>query len=125
MKKTFTLDNPIDIDGVKVAELDYDFDEITIAGYSAAEAKAKRSTSGASYIAETDYTFQFYIACQAVIACNPKYDITDLERIHGADISKLVVAGRFFITQSDEQAEETSDEQSESIPKSTQPASQI
>jgi len=108
------LHAPIKVNGEDVRELTYDPEQITVAQLAAAEAsakaaKAKRQSDSVVAVAEFDYTFHFYLGCAAVIAVNPAIDVTDLERIKGRDIMRLVGVGRFFTLPSGEQGEGTSD----------------
>lgn len=116
MQETIKLKNPIDVDGRKMAELPYDTEAITVAQFAAAEEHAKRSAGGTFSVAETDYSFQFYLGAYAVIAADPRLDITDIERVRGADIMKLMGVGRFFTAQLDESEESSSDGPSETTP---------
>lgn len=124
MKKTMILHNPIMINNEQVKSLDYDVEEITAALFCEAEA-AKRSAGGrrvsTSVAAETDFSLHVYLFFAAVVAVNPQYDFSDLERIKGRDMVEAMAIGRGFIMPSGKSEESTSDEQSETMPAPTTP----
>lgn len=105
MKNTLVLDNPILINGKTVTELDYDPNEITALQFADADAHRMLSTSsrngkgssGFSNAAELDYTFHLYLGIMAVVAVNPEYDVSDLERAKGDDVRQLMGIGRNFM----------------------------
>ena len=84
---TITLNKPVLINGVQVAEMSYDTDEISGELYAQAEAhKMKASGSKGGNLAgavELDYSLHLYIGFAAVIAVNPSYTFEDMERIKG------------------------------------------
>lgn len=106
MINTLILDNPIQINGKIVKELTYDANEITALHFAEADAHRQISTSarigkgkvGINPTAELDYTFHLYLGIMAVIAVNPEYDVSDLERVKGDDVRQLMGIGRFFIS---------------------------
>ena len=105
MKNTLVLDNPILINGKTVTELDYDPNELTALQFADADAHRMLSTSsrngkgssGFSNAAELDYTFHLYLGIMAVVAVNPEYDVSDLERAKGDDVRQLMGIGRNFM----------------------------
>ena len=105
MKNTLVLDNPILINGETVTELDYDPNEITALQFADADAHRMLSTSsrngkgssGFSNAAELDYTFHLDLGIMAVVAVNPEYDVSDLERAKGDDVRQLMGIGRNFM----------------------------
>lgn len=128
MKNTLKLTNPIMINNEKVAELTYDTNEITAAMFSEAEAR-KKIAAGTKNVsitptAEFDFSFHLYLGLAAVVAVNPDYDFTDVERVHGRDTVELMAIGRDFILKSERSEGSTSDEQSENTPKPSTQASQ-
>lgn len=121
MTNTLILDNPILINGKEVKELTYDANEITALHFAEADAHRQLSTSsrigkgkvGVNASAELDYTFHLYLGIMAVIAVNPEYDVSDLERCKGDDVRQLMGIGRFFITgRSAAQSQENSSDDS-------------
>ena len=109
---TITLNKPVLINGVQVAEMSYDTDEISGELYAQAEAhKMKASGSKGGNLAgavELDYSLHLYIGFAAVIAVNPSYTFEDMERIKGKSLTKFSKIGRgFFIGSGDEQSETT------------------
>lgn len=105
MKNTLVLDNPILINGETVTMLVYDPNEITALQFADADAHRMLSTSsrngkgssGFSNAAELDYTFHLYLGIMAVVAVNPEYDVSDLERAKGDDVRQLMGIGRNFM----------------------------
>lgn len=119
-KNTLVLDNPINVNGAEIKELDYDAQEITVELYATACAKAA-SAGGSSVsmkVRETDYSVHMYLGMAAIIAVNPKIDFSDLERVKGFDLIDISNIGLLFtLRKSAEVSEESnSDEQSETIP---------
>lgn len=118
--KELELTHPIEIDGGMRSKFTYDPSQMTIVQFSAAEAAAKGKTSSTLAIAEFDYTMHFYLGAYSIIAVNPDIDITDLERIKGLDIMKLMEVGRFFTMRSDEFEASESDALPGTTPESSQ-----
>lgn len=123
------LKNPIDINGVKVSEMTYDADEITGILFATAE-RRKGSVGGALSIApsaEFDIALHLYIGYAAIIAVNPSYDWTDLERIKGTDVNAVMRIGRNFMLAGLEKGSQENDleKPSETTPESTTPVKQI
>jgi hypothetical protein len=78
-----------------------------------------------SAAAEFDFGLHLYLGYAAIIAVNPSYDFSDLERIKGHDTVEVMAIGRNFMLKSDEDAQENdSDEPTETTPESTTPARQ-
>ena len=102
MKNILTLTIPVLIDGVETSSLTYDTDEITCDLFAQADSKKLTATGGAakggiSGAVEIDYSFHLYLGFAAIVAVNPKIDMTDLERIKGPDIMEVMKIGRNFI----------------------------
>ena len=117
MKGTIKLKTPITVNGQQVAELTYDTDEITAGLFSAADTR-RRISAGAKNVtivptAEFDFPLYPYLGYAAVIAVNPQYDFSDLERVKGKDMLEIMEIGRNFILRSGASAQKTSDEPSE------------
>lgn len=130
MKNKLKLDNPILINGETVAELTYDPNEITALQFADADAHRLLATvsrfggskGGSNVSAELDYTFHLYLGIAAVIAVNPKYDVSDLERAKGDDVRQLMGIGRNFMlgrADGSASADETSGDASETTPAHT------
>ena len=109
MKNTIKLDNPVQINGKGYNELTYDISEITAQAFAEADAR-KLSASGskngnAAGAAELDYGL-------------PEIDISDLERVRGYDVMKIMRIGRDFISGKSEEpyTPDSSDAQSETTP---------
>jgi hypothetical protein len=120
MKGTINLRNQIMIDGKKIAELTYDTEKITPELYLKAlnyTVAKGNGVTGANI--KIDAGAALALGMYAVIAENPKYDITDVERITGSDINKLVDIGMSFILGRDALTEEPSEEPSETTQKHT------
>jgi len=127
MKETLVLNNPIEINGKTVKELTYDIDEIS--GDLFAEADAKKMVASGSKngnlsgAAEIDYSFQLYLGYAAIIAVNPEIDWSDLKRVKGADLMKIMRIGRAFIVGSGASQEEDSEEPTETMEEPSTPQS--
>ena len=121
---TLKLKNPIKINGVEVAEVTYDSNEIDGILFATAESKRKaaagmKNTSIAP-AAEFDFSLHLYLGFAAIVAVNPSYDFSDVERIKGNDVVKVMAIGRNFMLASDPvQQESDSDEPTETTPEST------
>lgn len=129
MKDTLVLQNPILINGKTVKSVTYDPDEITAVQFAEADARKMRASGSKggnlSGAAELDYSLHLYLGFAAIVAVNPEYDISDLERIKGADVMGVMKIGRNFIIKSGKQSpDDDSDEQSETMPEPSTPQSQ-
>lgn len=125
--KTLKLKNPIMIDGQKVAEVTHDSNEIDGILFATAESKRKAAAgmknTSISPAAEFDFGLHLYLGFAAIIAVNPSYDFSDVERIKGHDVVEVMAIGRNFILASEkEQPESDSGEPTETTPESTTPA---
>ena len=129
MKNILKLKNPVMINGETVTEMTYDSNEID--GILFATAESKRKTAAGlknttiTPAAEFDFGLHLYLGFAAIIAVNPTYDFSDVERIKGHDIREVMSIGRNFMLASDEEPQESdSDEPIETTPESTTPAPQ-
>ena len=127
MKETLVLNNPIEINGKTVKELTFDIDEISGDLFAIADAK-KMAASGSkngnlSGAAEIDYSFQLYLGYAAIIAVNPEIDWSDLKRVKGTDLMKIMRIGRAFIVGSGASQEEDSEEPTETMEEPSTPQS--
>ena len=99
MKKELVLRNPIMLNGKKTSKLTYDTSAITITLFSEAEKLSigdNATSSHNSFAPQTDYTFQFYIGCAAIVAANPSVDFQDLALLRGYDIMEVSNIGKVF-----------------------------
>ena len=124
MEGIITLNRPILIDGLEVRELKYDTDLITTDLFSEAEGiknKATRQATKGTFAGamELDYSFHLYLGAAAVVAANPTWTFEDVLRVKGHDIRKVIGIGRSFMTESDESAEDSSEEPSEIMSESS------
>lgn len=98
--KTLELVNPITVNGEELTELTYDTQEITAAQFSEACSRSAAITKSNASVTvkfrENDYALHMYLGFMAIIAVNPKIDITDLERIKGTDILNIADIGQVF-----------------------------
>ena len=127
VKGTLTLRKPIMIDGQSVGAVTYDSDEIDGILFATAESKRKAAAgmknTSISPAAEFDFGLHLYLGFAAIVAANPSYDFSDVERIKGRDVVEVMAIGRNFILASEkEQTENDSDEPTETTPESTTPA---
>ena len=122
--KTLKLKNPIMINGEKIAEVTYDANEIDGILFATAESKRKAAAgmknTSISPAAEFDFGLHLYLGFAAIVAANPTYDFSDVERIKGRDVVEVMAVGRNFMLASEqEQQENDSDEPIETTPEST------
>lgn len=114
MKGIIELNKAIRIDGTDVKELSYDTDKITVDLYLKAINRAVTQGNGITGAnIKIDAGAQLVLGMYAVIADNPAYDITDVERITGADIMKVAMVGMAFTLGREDQTEEQSEAPSE------------
>ena len=133
MAEILKLKNPIKIGTEKglaeVSELTYDANEIDGVLFATAEAKHK-AAAGMKNIsitpaAEFDFGLHLYLGFAAIIAVNPSYDFSDVERIKGPDVKKVMDIGRnFMLASGGEQPANGSGEHTETTPESTTQAPQ-
>lgn len=124
MKNELKLRNPIMVDGEKVTAVTYDADEINGTLFATAEARRKTAAgmknTAISPAAEFDFGLHLYLGFAAIIAVNPTWDFSDVERIKGTDLREVMNIGRNFMLASDQDAQESdSDEHTEIMPEST------
>ncbi|MBO5968602.1 MAG: hypothetical protein J6S14_08910 [Clostridia bacterium] len=122
--ETLKLKNPIKIDGKPVTEVTYDANEID--GILFATAEAKRKTAAGmknttlTPAAEFDFGLHLYLGFAAIVAVNPEYDFSDVERMKGGDLREVMHIGRNFMLGSEKESPENdSDEPTETTPEST------
>lgn len=126
---TLKLRNPIMINNEEVAEVTHDSNEIDGILFATAESKRKaaagmKNTSIAP-AAEFDFGLHLYLGFAAIVAVNPSYDFSDVERIKGHDLVEVMAIGRNFMLASEKaQPQSDSDEPTETTPESTTPAQQ-
>lgn len=121
---TLALKNPIMIDGKEVKEVTYNSNEIDGILFATAEAKKKAAAgmknATITPAAEFDVGLHLYLGFAAIVAANPSYDFSDVERIKGHDVVEVMGIGRNFILASEqEQQESDSGEPTEIMPEST------
>lgn len=124
MKDTLKLRNPIMINGEKIAQVTYDSNEIDGILFATAESKRKAAAgmknTSITPAAEFDFGLHLYLGFAAIVAVNPSYDFSDVERIKGRDVVEVMAIGRNFMLASDQaQQESDSDEPTETTPEST------
>ena len=129
MANILKLKNPIMIDGKPVSEVTYDSNEIDGILFATAEAKRKGAAgmknASITPAAEFDFGLHLYLGFAAIIAVNPSYDFSDVERNKGRDIKHVLDIGRNFMLASDaEQPQRDSDAPTETTPESTTQAQQ-
>lgn len=125
--ETLKLKNPIMINGNEVTEVTYDSNEIDGILFATAESKRKAAAgmknTTITPAAEFDFGLHLYLGFAAIVAVNPSYDFSDVERMKGRDVVEVMGIGRNFMLASDqEQPESDSDEPIETTQESTTPA---
>ena len=128
-KGKLALKNPIKIDGKEVKEVTYDSNEIDGILFATAESKRKTAAgmknTSITPAAEFDFGLHLYLGFAAIVAVNPSYDFSDVERIKGRDIVEVMAIGRNFMLASEqEHPQSDSGEPTETTPESTTPAPQ-
>ena len=110
MNGTLTLKNPVMINGDKITEMKYDTNEIDGVLFATAEAKRKAAAGmknlSVSAAAEFDFGLHLYLGYAAIVAVNPTYDFSDLERMKGADVVEVMALGRNFMLKSEPEPQE-------------------
>lgn len=129
MSEILNLKNPIKINGETVVEMTYDANEIDGILFATAESKRKAAAglknTSISPAAEFDFGLHLYLGYAAIVAVNPSYDFSDLERIKGRDVVEVMSIGRNFMLGSDkEQPQKDSDEPTGTTQESTTQAPQ-
>lgn len=124
---TLKLKNPIMINGQSVAEVTHDSNEIDGLLFATAESRKKASAgmknTTISPAAEFDFGLHLYLGFAAIVAVNPSYDFSDLERIKGHDLVEVMAIGRNFMFASGKESQESDSEKpTETTPESTTPA---
>ena len=122
--KTLKLKNSIMINGAEVTEVTHDSNEIDGILFATAESKRKAAAglknTSITPAAEFDFGLHLYLGFAAIIAVNPSYDFSDVERIKGHDVVEVMAIGRNFMLGSEQERQESdSDEPTETTPEST------
>ena len=118
--KTIALAHPITVNGKKRSTIDLDFEALTVDAFTSADSRSHGGEGNVLTLMEANGTLHLNLAFEAAIAADQTLDITDLERLKGADIMKFAAAGRFFTLQSaTDSTGETSEAPSESTDEST------
>jgi len=114
MKGIIELSRAIKIDGKEITELSYDTDKITVDLYLKAINRAVTQGNGITGAnLKLDAGAHLTLGMYAVIAENPAYDISDIERVTGSDLIKFVDIGMLFTLGREAQTSTPSDQQSE------------
>lgn len=123
--KTIALAHPITVNGKERKTIDLDFDALTVDAFTRADSRSHGGEGNVLTLMEANGTLHLNLAFEAAIAADQTLDITDLQRIKGADVMKFTAAGRFFTLQSaTDSTDGTSEVPSESTDESstTRPA---
>ena len=96
IKGTLRLKNPILINGNEITEVTYDSNEIDGILFATAESRRKaaagRKDISIAPAAEFDFSLHLYLGFAAIVAVNPSYDFSDLERIKGHDVVEVMLS---------------------------------
>ena len=118
--KTIALAHPITVNGKERSTIDLDFEALTVDAFTRADSRSHGGEGNVLTLMEANGTLHLNLAFEAAIAADQTLDITDLERLKGADIMKFAAAGRFFTLQrATDSTGETSEAPSESTDEST------
>lgn len=122
MNGTLILKNPIMVNGEKISEMEYDTEEITGEIFTEMESKHRAAAGHKSMaMCEVDAGLHLYMGYAAIIAVNPKYDVSDLLRLKGVDVAALLRIGRNFINPPADSQENNSEERAGITQGSTTP----
>lgn len=118
--KTIALAHPITVNGKERSTINLDFEALTVDAFTRADSRSHGGEGNVLTLMEANGTLHLNLAFEAAIAADQTLDITDLERLKGADIMKFAAAGRFFTLQSaTDSTDGTSEAQSENTDEST------
>jgi hypothetical protein len=92
---TLKLSKPIDINGEKVSELSYDFENMT-ARDKAEATKAFKKAGNMVMVQELDSDYHLYLFAAAVRKENPSIEVEDILRMSAKDAVKAEAAVRDF-----------------------------
>ena len=128
IKGTLRLKNPILINGKEINVVTYDSNEIDGILFATAESGTKagagRKDISIAPAGVFGFSLPLYLGFPAIVAVNPSYDFSDLERIKGHDVVEVMTIGRNFMLASGEKTQtgDDSGEPTETRPESTTPA---
>lgn len=123
MNGTLILRNPVMINGKSVGEMSYDTEEITGELFTAIESRHRKAAGfGNMAMCEVDAGLHLYMGYAAIIALNPEYDVSDLARMKGVDVSAVMRIGRNFINPSGDSRDGSTEKPAGTTPGSTTPA---
>lgn len=118
--KTIALAHPITVNGKERSTIDLDFEALTVDAFTRADSRSHGGEGNVLTLMEANGTLHLNLAFEAAIAADQTLDVTDLERLKGADVMKFAAAGRFFTLQSaTDSTGEASEAPSESTDEST------
>lgn len=95
--KTIALAHPITVNGKERSTIDLDFEALTVDAFTRADSRSHGGEGNVLTLMEANGTLHLNLAFEAAIAADQTLDITDLERLKGADIMKFAAAGRFLL----------------------------
>jgi hypothetical protein len=96
------LSKPIDINGEKVSELEYNFEDMT-ARDKADATKAYKKAGNVVSVQELDPDYHLYLFAAAVKKANPSIEFEDVLRMSAKDAAKAEALVRdFFFLSSEE-----------------------
>lgn len=100
--ESFKLSKPIDINGEKVTELPYNFEDMT-ARDKADATKAYKKAGNVVQVQELDPDYHLYLFAAAVKKAKPSIEIEDVLRMSAKDASRAeaLVRDFFFLGSAD------------------------
>jgi hypothetical protein len=103
------LNKPVDINGAKVTELPYNFEDMT-ARDKAEATKAFKKSGNMIMVQEFDSDYHLYIFATAVKKAEPTFEIDDVLRISFKDavVAESLVRSFFFLNSEDSSPTNTS-----------------
>jgi len=105
------LTKPVDINGEKVSELPYNFEDMT-ARDKAEATRAFKKSGNVVQVQELDPDYHLFLFAAAVRKANPSIEIEDVLRISAKDAAKAesLVRDFFFVNSEDSSPTNTSTE---------------
>lgn len=120
MSEKIILTTPLKVNGVDLTELEYDINAITVNDLAEIERERSQALgkSGAIVfrVAQNDFLMHVLIGMHAVMKCNPKIDINDLNRLQGYDLAQMSTVGMRFFSKPATPEQKPSEKQQEDIP---------
>ncbi len=111
-KGTLKLRKPLTVDGKQLAQIHYNFDELTALDLIEADKDRATMSNNVVMIEQFDTTAKLCIFARAVSKAMPEVSLADLKRMGGHDAQEaMILSRRFFTVQIEDGEEETTEAQ--------------